>query len=536
MMYVALIAGAVVAVFAMKAGVSAFSRSQARDYNSEEWNALFRADVRQMMEWERQLNDAIASLEKLAADAPADLAVPLSPETRALARDYWGQVFDLTAAIDAKAGFHRDFVLWLKRDQRTDFIRGFLICDAADLMVHDAGLRLADSMGGVTRWERILNEASPALGLPEGTFDRLKRQVITPERASRQFAARQYLEFLRLLKGFDEAVATDEAEWLLARADQLHEAVRAKLLERGFAISVQEVKDLSADVGFEAWFPVQKSIANAMGNVRFKRPGAYLASAADIQALCEKLQPGDVCIARKNWYLSNAGIPGFWPHAAMYLGTVDDLKKFFDDPEVDRWCEGRGGDEGFVALLERRYPAAWERYSTYYVASDHINYPEAGPRFHKNAIIESIADGVVFRPPVETFGADYIGVVRPRLSKIEIAQAIERAFSHAGKPYDYNFDFTTDSALVCSELVFKSYQPAEGFNGIRLELTKLFERSTLPPNDIVKTFDAEFDGDGRQFDFVAFLDASEADGKCFWGTLDEFRQSWRRPKWDILQK
>ena len=38
------------------------------------------------------------------------------------------------------------------------------------------------------------------------------------------------------------------------------------------------------------------------------------------------MQPGDVIISRKNWYLSNIGLPGFWPHAAFYLGEADELE------------------------------------------------------------------------------------------------------------------------------------------------------------------------------------------------------------------
>ncbi len=36
------------------------------------------------------------------------------------------------------------------------------------------------------------------------------------------------------------------------------------------------------------------------------------------------MEPGDIIVARQNWYLSNIGLPGFWPHAELYVGTPEE--------------------------------------------------------------------------------------------------------------------------------------------------------------------------------------------------------------------
>jgi hypothetical protein len=36
------------------------------------------------------------------------------------------------------------------------------------------------------------------------------------------------------------------------------------------------------------------------------------------------MSPGCILLVRRQWYLSNIGIPGFWPHAVLYVGTFLD--------------------------------------------------------------------------------------------------------------------------------------------------------------------------------------------------------------------
>ena len=51
--------------------------------------------------------------------------------------------------------------------------------------------------------------------------------------------------------------------------------------------------------------------------------------------------------------MSNAGIPGFWPHVAMYLGTLEEMDREFSDLPVE-------GSESFSSFLEESMPEAWK--------------------------------------------------------------------------------------------------------------------------------------------------------------------------------
>ena len=55
-----------------------------------------------------------------------------------------------------------------------------------------------------------------------------------------------------------------------------------------------------------------------------------------------------------------------------------------------------------------------------------------------------------------------------------------------------------------------------------------------PANDAVKQFDSNYGTDAQQFDLIAFFDGYEKGGRAVKSTLEEFRKSWKRPKWHVM--
>jgi hypothetical protein len=261
-------------------------------------------------------------------------------------------------------------------------------------------------------------------------------------------------------------------------------------------------------------------VAEALGDTRVRRVGKYLVDRGLRERLDDQLEPGDILLARKNWYLSNVGLPGFWPHAILYLGTPDKLRAHFDRPEVRALGRDLGGDD-FPDALAKRYPEAWAAYG----GMDH-----GEPR----RVIEAVSEGVVFSSLAACTG-DYVAALRPRLDPLDRAKAIAQAFAQFGKPYDFDFDFATDHALVCTELVWRASRPAPGKAGLSLELSSMAGRMTLPANDIARQYADRFGAPGQELDFVAFIDASEGDKRAFFSNEEAFRASASRLKWDIAQ-
>ena len=116
-----------------------------------------------------------------------------------------------------------------------------------------------------------------------------------------------------------------------------------------------------------------------------------------IDSVRQILKPGDIFVTRHDDAMSNVFLPGFWPHSALWLGAAD---------------------------------------------AD---------------ILEAKKDGVLLRDLQETLQVDAFTIIRPNLTADQITAALKRGRSHAGKLYDFIFDFRTTDRLVCTEVIYRTY-------------------------------------------------------------------------------
>lgn len=187
------------------------------------------------------------------------------------------------------------------------------------------------------------------------------------------------------------------------------------------------------------------------------------------------LKAGDILLERQDHFLSNAFLPGFWPHAILYLGPIEE------------WSSLRLPDGSKLS------EDPWIRKNIFPKYQGHHNN-------HQLAVIEAVSEGVIFSSLDHSSRKDYIAVLRPTFPESEregkIAQAIRQALKFHGRPYDFDFNYATDDKIVCTELIYRAYDPQINF-GVQKNapikpvprvpgIISTMGRNTMPANEIAR--------------------------------------------------
>jgi hypothetical protein len=292
-------------------------------------------------------------------------------------------------------------------------------------------------------WKK-LDEPDAAAGLPRKSFTLIFKNATRPATlrlllaaTDCYFANREAILALAAEARFAPVVALLEGE------EQLMERRRSDALKRLVAYRWFSVLRRYRS----AWRRVTFSIFEASGRAisQLRQPGVKPRGAPKRITPLQRtklpplLRPGDVFITRHDDALSNWFLPGHWPHTALYLGSAAEC-----------------------AAIGLRLPFA---------AGD-------GHWF-----LEAKKDGVLFRPIGETLRVDAFVALRPPLTEAEMAEALARSFTHAGKPYDFLFDFRTADRLACSEVVYRGFH---GVGQVRFQLTEQGGRLCLSTEEFVR--------------------------------------------------
>lgn len=385
-----------------------------------------------------------------------------------------------------------------------------VIAHGVALAEYRLALEFIDSADKDPSLDTLLNDAIPDAGLPKDSYYHFKSR----------FLRRDLGATLDSLRTAHKQLAENAPPRLRAAMDEDAAAIAKISREKLEQLNANESSYRLKKVALRAWFPLQAGVSEWMGDTKVIEHARSRVSEAQIREMPKRLQPGDIFLARREWYISNLGVPGFWPHSGMYIGTPGERRTFFDDPEVKAWVQQRGGEKGdFEALLRATYPSAYAK---------SLKPHEHG---HVTRVIEVVSEGAVFSSIEHAADTDSLVMLRPRLSRKEKAVALFRAFGYHGRPYDFDFDFLTDSTLLCSELLYKSYEPSDGYRGLKFHVREIHGRLLTPANDIARQFDVEFGTPAQQLDLVFFLDGYKRGASAVEASAEEFRNSHKRAKW-----
>lgn len=290
----------------------------------------------------------------------------------------------------------------------------------------------------------LLNQADPAYGIPPGMFDYIQRGSTHPATLVRYLRAARYAEAHQVEF---ETLRTDPLSGpllnLLAAEQPYIEKQKRKHAAAYAACQIHRIRHKPVKQYRNVMWGLFEASGRAIAEMRnpFHRKRVRRQVRHQVAAV---MQPGDILITRHDDAMSNLFLPGFWPHAALVIG--------------------RPAQRLQLGVAQSPEQAARSQ--------DPI------------CILEAKKDGVRFRALRETLSVDAFMLLRPVFANDQDRRrSIERALSHEGKLYDFEFDFTRSDRLVCTEVVYRSL---DGLEGLHFDLIRKAGRFTLPAETLLK--------------------------------------------------
>lgn len=289
--------------------------------------------------------------------------------------------------------------------------------------------------------QRKLNEALPQHRIERKQFSEIYQALVQPANALRIHQAHRTLS--RQYDAIHAAVTDTPVHEIFNRLPQQERYLN--LSRRTYFLAWLKSRRLvwrrrGASAKQKSLFTVLEYSGRLASELALPRPKKVTPEIRD--QVAKMIQPGDILITRHSRALTNLFLPGYWPHAALYVGFDHDRERLgigFDPVHHRHWRES-------------------------------------------NCTLEALKDGVHFRPLASTLGVDAFVLIRPNFNQNDIAQALSRVAVHAGKPYNFDFDFFRADQLVCTEVIYRAY---DGIAEHAIPLQERVGRKTLSAEDIL---------------------------------------------------
>lgn len=271
-----------------------------------------------------------------------------------------------------------------------------------------------------------LNEGYPEFGIPEGFYDSSTMRSNNPEYRKAFVDAVHYFTDNKAAIELQIAQSSDPVKSLyqhIAQSDILFQIKGSSIFKEIIMLPVKAVGDavnLSDRSLNTIKFTGSKVVGNTMGAVRW-REGKLKNDALMLKNMLAQLQPGDILLEKTPFTLTDKSIPGHFGHAAIYIGSAEQLRDLnaltlpIVQKNLAKINEGRG-------------------------------------------VVEALRNGVQLNKLQDFMNVDDVAILRPKnLSVADRLEAVKLALANLGKKYDFNFDVNTTDTIVCSELVYIAY-------------------------------------------------------------------------------
>ena len=185
-----------------------------------------------------------------------------------------------------------------------------------------------------------------------------------------------------------------------------------------------------------------KLFGNSVGLVAVRK-GKLYQDETMLSTIASSLQAGDILLESTPFRLTDKLIPGHWGHAAIWIGTKEELQDLglWDHPLVVKYHQ---------AIEEGR------------------------------GVAEALRSGVELNSLEHFSNVDDLAILRKELTREQLKERIILTLRQIGKAYDFNFDVETTDKIVCSELVYTVFVDMEW------PTQKSLGRRTISPDHIAQ--------------------------------------------------
>ena len=203
----------------------------------------------------------------------------------------------------------------------------FLVAYAGAILLVDAARFLYDTFSDNPIVTDKLNEPEPMFGIPDGVYATVQKSLTSPIHAWHLSHAMKYFKTHRadfqqlgrdkLLRPVLDVIHRLEHRLEISTRRYAHARIRVRLAELAHF--------LQRDMKGRMLFAIQESVSRMMSKISM-RPGHRPALPGNIaEELRTLIRPGNFFITRKEHALTNYFLPGYWPHAALFLGNSESL-------------------------------------------------------------------------------------------------------------------------------------------------------------------------------------------------------------------
>lgn len=341
--------------------------------------------------------------ELIDADAAQERGYYLPDEDERL-REVYARYLEVRLALREVVARMEPWVDQGSKLTRENQLRVFIIGFTAACFLVRSGLFMIQIAQGRRVVRRKLDEAEPRYNIPKKSFTEVYRLQSSVRRMWKFYEAYQFYQKNRSeIHDLHEDRELGTIVLLLSMEEPFMETRRRAYWEHRIRYRWHSFRRRNRS-GFEqTMFRIFEIGGRTIAELRDPTAGFHRlpkrASGEPCARVGELLQKGDIIITRHRDALSNLFLPGFWPHAAFYVGPQEDGRQ----------------------------------------------------------VVEARKDGVKLRNLTDTLSVDAFLILRATVAPELRETAARRALSHVGKLYDFAFDFSQSDRLACTAVVYRSW-------------------------------------------------------------------------------